>query len=182
MSSLDRTRSDATNALMQTSRVLVAVVVRSLTAVAPRLTVVQLRVLVMVSGAGALTVNEIAAGLGVNASSASRTCERLVKAGLLQRSERPEDRRHTDVSATKAGHEVVDGVMGRRRSELATLLEGLSEADLDHLLRGLQALNQVAERRDAGSDAAPTAADSPADHETDRTHSGADHHLMGWMA
>ena len=74
---------------MNTSRTLVEVVVRSLTEVAPQVTVVQLRVLVIVCGAGFMTVNEIAARLGVNASSASRTCERLVKAGLLHRAEDP---------------------------------------------------------------------------------------------
>ena len=172
-----RVRSDATDALVQTSRTLVAVVVRSLAELAPQVTVVQLRVLVMVSGAGVLTVNEIAAGLGVNASSASRTCERLVKAGLLQRAERPDDRRHSDISPTDAGREVVDGVMRRRRSELAALLEGLTGEELEQLSHGLTALNRVADRTDAGA----AQSVNISDHSKIGGHPGADHHLLGWM-
>ena len=146
--------------LMATSRVLVAVVVRSLSAVAPHLSVVQLRVLVLVDPAGSLTVNEVAAGLGVNASSASRTCERLVQAGLLERGERPDDRRHSVLSTTTAGRRLVAGVMRRRRAELARLLGTLSADECAALRRGLGALNRAAAPEDAG----------------------ADHHLLAWMA
>lgn len=163
---------------MHTSRTLVAVVVRSLAEVAPKVTVVQLRVLVMVSGAGFMTVNEIAAGLGVNASSASRTCERLVKAGLLHRTERPEDRRHNDISPTDAGREVVDGVMRSRRSELAALLETLTGEELEHLSIGLRALNRVADRKAAE---APQSSSRSTDETRESAQSVADQHLLGWM-
>ena len=163
---------------MDTSRTLVAVVVRSLVEVAPQVTVVQLRVLVMVRGAGSMTVNEIATGLGVNASSASRTCERLVKAGLLHRAERPEDRRHNDISPTDAGRRVVDGVMRRRRSELAALLEAMTREELEQLSRGLNALNRVADQLDVGPDQVLGSGEEAGD----GAHPGADHHLLGWMA
>jgi DNA-binding MarR family transcriptional regulator len=176
--SLNHVRSDATDALLRTSRTLVAVVVRSLAEVAPQITVVQLRVLVMVSGTGVMTVNEIAAGLGVNASSASRTCERLVRAGLLHRAERHDDRRHNDISPTDAGREVVDGVMRRRRSELAAMLEDLTGAELEQLSRGLDALNLVADRREADPDRSRSSSEKA----VDGGHPGADHHLLGWMA
>lgn len=174
---LNRVHSDTTDALMHTTRTLVAVVVRSLAAVAPQVTVVQLRVLVMVCGARSMTVNEIAAGLGVNASSASRTCERLVRAGLLQRAERPDDRRHSDISPTDAGREVVDGAMLRRRSELAALLQALTGEELEQLHQGLTALNRVAERSGAGPDL-PLGNDD----DGEGAPLGADHHLLGWMA
>ena len=151
--------TDALDALMDTSRLLVGVVVRSLSAVAPQLSVVQLRVLVLVDSAGSMTVNDVAAGLGVNASSASRTCERLVRAGLLERGERPDDRRHSVLSATGAGRRLVAGVMIRRRTELARLLDELSAGEAADLRRGLSALNRAATPEDAG----------------------ADHHLLAWM-
>src|ERR687889_2355693 len=71
------------SALMRASTVITAIVVRSLTSVTPHLTVVQARVLVIVWGMEAANVNAVAEGLGVNASNASRTCDRLVKAGGL---------------------------------------------------------------------------------------------------
>ena len=176
--SLNRVHSDATDALMHTSRALVAVVVRSLAEAAPQVTVVQLRMLVMVCAAGVMTVNEIAAGLGVNASSASRTCERLVKAGLLDRSERPDDRRHNDISPTSAGRELVDGVMGRRRSELAALLEALTDSELEQVTRGLKVLNRAAGRTDAELSRSVRGENDESEH---NACAGANGQLLGWM-
>lgn len=148
------------DALMRTSRVLVAVVVRSLSAVAPELSVVQLRVLVLVEAAGSRTVSQVAAALEVNPSSASRTCERLVGAGLLRRDVPPEDRRHSVLSPTPRGQRLVAEVMRRRRAELSSLLERLDAEESAALCRGLEALTGTATPEDGGTD----------------------HHLLAWMA
>src|SRR5689334_7316174 len=68
--------------LLRASAVITAVVIRSLNAVTPHLTVTQVRVMVIVAGLGTANVNAVAAGLGANASNASRSCDRLVRAGL----------------------------------------------------------------------------------------------------
>ena len=148
------------DALMRTSRVLVAVVVRSLSAVAPDMSVVQLRVLVLVEAAGSLTVSQVSAALEVNASSASRTCERLVRAGLLRRDVQPRDRRHSVLSQTPRGRRLVAEVMERRRAELSTLLERLDAEESAALRRGLVALTGAAATEDGGTD----------------------HHLLAWMS
>src|SRR4051794_22929027 len=113
-----REERGVSDALMATSRVITAAVVRSLSVADPRLTVPQLRVLVMVSAEQGLSVNAVAKGLGVNASNASRTCERLVAAGLLQRDEHTDDRRRVVLTLSSAGRRLVDSVMEVRRTEL----------------------------------------------------------------
>src|SRR5919112_3679654 len=102
------------SALMRASTVITAIVVRSLTSVTPHLTVVQARVLVIVWGMEAANVNAVAEGLGVNASNASRTCDRLVKAGLLTRDQQDDDRRNVVLRLSPEGQSLIDSVMHHR--------------------------------------------------------------------
>jgi DNA-binding MarR family transcriptional regulator len=81
-------------AVMLAARVLVGVSAQSVAALDDTVTLPQLRVLVMVSSRGQLNLGAVAAGLGVHASNATRTVDRLVVAGLISRSEDPTDRRH----------------------------------------------------------------------------------------
>src|SRR5574339_337509 len=81
-------------ALTGTTRVLTAVLASSLANLAQTVTLPQWRVLVMISTRGALNLSAVAEGLGVNASNASRACDRLVATGMLARDEDPRDRRH----------------------------------------------------------------------------------------
>src|ERR1035437_10021279 len=46
---------------------------------------VQLRALLIIDGAGALSLNQLARGLGASASASSRLCDRLAAGGLLSR-------------------------------------------------------------------------------------------------
>lgn len=131
-------------ALMRTSSVITAVVVRSLMSVTPRITVVQARVLVIVWSAGTANVNAVADGLGVNASNASRTCDRLVKAGLLTREQADEDRRNVVLELSEAGQSLIDSVMHRRCAALEQLVSQLTPGQQTQLRRSLQALNAAA--------------------------------------
>src|SRR3954452_7170103 len=90
-------------ALMRASTVITAIVVRSLTSVSPQVTVVQPRVLVIVWGMGTANVKAGAEGLGFNASNASRTCDRLVKAGLLTGEQHDDDRRNVVLQLSRDG-------------------------------------------------------------------------------
>ncbi len=153
-------------ALMRASTVITAIVVRSLTSATPEVTVVQARVLVIVWGLGTANVNAVAQGLGVNASNASRTCDRLVKAGLLTREQADDDRRNVLLTLSDEGRRLVDSVMEQRCRELETVAGRLSEGQQLQLRRALQAFNSAADALDAG----------PADGEL------ADHHLLGWMS
>ena len=57
-------------------------------------TVPQLRVLMMVRIRGLLTLRAVAAALEGNPSNASHTCDRPIKAGLLDRRDSPTNRRN----------------------------------------------------------------------------------------
>ena len=85
-------RADITP-LMLASRAVAAAMVRSLESVDASVSVPQMRVLVLLWTGEPLNLSAVAEGLGVNASNASRTCDRLVSAGLVDRGELTADRR-----------------------------------------------------------------------------------------
>src|SRR6059036_509126 len=105
-------------ALLRASRVITAIVVRSLMAVSPAITIAQARLLVFISGAGSANVNAVAEALGVNASNASRAADRLVRAGLLRRTQPDEDRRHVVLELSADGQALLASVMRQRGAEL----------------------------------------------------------------
>lgn len=136
-------------ALMRASTVITAIVVRSLVSVTHQVTVVQARVLVAVWGSGTANVNAVAEVLGVNASNASRTCDRLVKAGLLTREQADGDRRNVVLELSEDGRTLIESVMQRRCAELEHVLSRLPANQQTQLRRALQAFNAAAEKSDA---------------------------------
>ena len=64
----------------------------------------------------------MARGLGVHPSNATRACDRLVAAGLLDRRDDPADRRNLQLQLTGRGQALVDEVMDRRRHAIAEVL------------------------------------------------------------
>src|SRR5262245_5856871 len=92
--------------VMDASRVLVAVIAKSIAATDPSLTLPQMRVLTIVSRHGPLNLNAVAESLGVHPSNATRTCNRLVEAGLLDRRDNPEDRRNVVLTLTPEGRDL----------------------------------------------------------------------------
>jgi DNA-binding MarR family transcriptional regulator len=129
---------------MLASRAVLAAAVRALASLGPGVTVPQMRVLVLLWTGEPLNVTAVAEGLGVNASNASRTVDRLVTAGLVQRAERPVDRRHVALTLTEDGRAFVEELMRRRERELATIVDRMSDADRQRLMAALEPFNQAA--------------------------------------
>lgn len=127
-------------ALMGASRFLTAVVARSLSEVHGSISTPQLRVLVMLSQRERLNLSAVADGLGVNVSNASRTCDRLVGAGLVSRRDDPADRRHLVLALTKDGIALVDSLMARRRAIFSQVTGQMSDDGRGRLAEGLGAL------------------------------------------
>src|SRR5690348_7735059 len=94
-------------ATMLAARALVAISAQSLAAVDDIVTAPQLRVLVMVASRGPLNLAAVARGLGVHPSNATRACDRLVSAGLLDRRDDPDDRRNLLLQLTEEGRRLV---------------------------------------------------------------------------
>ena len=126
-------------ALTSTTRVLTAVLAASLANLDQTVTLPQWRVLVMISTRGALNLSAVADGLGVNASNASRACDRLVTAGLLAREEDPRDRRNVVLTLSPAGKKVLDHVSRQRGRVLDRIVERMAPADQGMLAASLNA-------------------------------------------
>lgn len=130
--------------VMRASRGLVGISAASIIEVEDVVTMPQLRVLMMVHTRGPLHLAAVATALGVTPSNASRICDRLVNAGLLDRRESPEDRRHVSLTLTTAGHTVVDTVIDHRRSAIRAVLRDMTADDRDRLVESLDAFSAAA--------------------------------------
>lgn len=151
--------------LMRASRVVTAVIVRSLSSTAPDLSVTQLRVLSLVgTQAEPMTVGDVAAALAVNPSNASRTCDRLDALGLLRRQPSATDRRQVELRLTDEGAALLDSVLEQRRALLAEVVDQMDPAVQDQLLEALEEFAAAAGR---------LALIRPAE--------SGDDHLMAWL-
>jgi DNA-binding MarR family transcriptional regulator len=129
--------ADQIDAVMRASRALVGIAAAAIAEVDDSVTVPQLRVLVMVDTRGPLNLAGVAAGLGVNPSNASRICERLIRAGLLDRQESVDDRRNITLSLTDAGRRLVNKVIRHRRTAITRVLRGMDPDDRELLKTAL---------------------------------------------
>ncbi|HET7328189.1 MAG TPA: MarR family transcriptional regulator [Nocardioidaceae bacterium] len=126
------------DAVMDAARVLVAVVAQSVAEVEDTVSLPQLRVLVMVHRHGQLNLSAVAAGLGVHSSTASRTCDPLVRSGLLARADLPHDRRHLSLTLTGEGRRLVDSVLDHRRRAVKDVVRRLPASRRDSLASALE--------------------------------------------
>jgi DNA-binding MarR family transcriptional regulator len=133
-------------AVMDASRVLVAVIAQSIATADPALTLPQMRVLTIVSRHGPLNLNAVAQSRGVHPSNATRTCNRLVEAELLDRRDNPEDRRNVVLTLTPEGRALWQGVMDHRRRAIEGVVRRLTPQEREQLAAGLTAFARVAEK------------------------------------
>lgn len=110
------------DAVLRASRALVGIAAASLGGIDDVVTVPQFRVLVMVYSRGAMNLAAVASGLNVNPSNASRTCDKLIKAGLLHRRESDSDRRNIALTLTVSGRRLVEKVTRHRRAAIQKVL------------------------------------------------------------
>ena len=87
-----------------------------------------------------LTVGDAAELLGVSMSCASRSVEGLVSAGLVERSEDPEDRRVRRLRLTSAGDELAVGFLTARLDGIEEFTSGLNEEERSALDSALSTL------------------------------------------
>jgi DNA-binding MarR family transcriptional regulator len=115
-------REPAVQALMLASRALVGLTVRALADVGADVTIPQFRTLVVMSSRGSMRGADIAEELNVNPSTGTRMTDRLVAKGLVRRVRSTDDRRVVQLRLTKAGHDIVETVMAKRRAELERIV------------------------------------------------------------
>ncbi|MGI5215033.1 MarR family winged helix-turn-helix transcriptional regulator [Plantactinospora sp. CA-290183] len=103
----------------------------------------QLRALTVVEQVDGINLRGLAGSLGMLLSSASRLCDRLVAAGVLEREPGRADRREISLHLTPAGVKLLDELRTGRRERLAATLTGMSAAGRQALLRGLDEFDRT---------------------------------------
>ena len=145
MSSKFHTSSEApdsvVDAVLLASRVLVAVAARSLADAGEEVTLTQYRTLVVLASRGPQNLARLAAAVGVTPATATRMCDRLVRKDLIRRSTERDDRRQLRVALTAKGRSLVDAVTGRRRQEIARII---NEIPVEQQAVLVQALGRLA--------------------------------------
>lgn len=121
-----------------------AIVARSFAEIDTPITLPQWRVLVILHGYGPLNPSAVAQWMGVHASNTTRSCDVLVRAGLIDRREDPEDRRRLMLTLTDRGEGLVESLLDFRREAIAAVLEKLPESHREHLAESMEAFADAA--------------------------------------
>jgi DNA-binding MarR family transcriptional regulator len=132
-----------TDAVLVSSRVLVAVASRSIAAVDESVTLPQFRALVVLEGADR-TVGELAHELRIQPSTATRLCDRLVRGRLVRRRVEPTNRREVSISLSARGRALVHEVTARRRQEIAGIMREVPPAQRSMIIEALTAFRDAA--------------------------------------
>lgn len=148
----EQSGDDLATALLRASRVMVGVAARSLQAESEggsagereAVTLTQFRTLVALDARDGLNQVGLAAHLGVDASTAQRMVDKLVKADLVARSRHPENRREVALGLTRAGKALVDRVVDRRRRELGAIAARMPGELREAFLVALESFSEAA--------------------------------------
>jgi DNA-binding MarR family transcriptional regulator len=130
--------------VLAASRSLVAISAQSIASVADEVDLVPFRILVVIASREACSLNEIVDAVNLHVSTASRTCERMAAAGLLNRTGSAVDRRNLELTLTHRGRALVGQVMRRRRMALALVLDRLSPRKQRRLAVAMRDLAEAA--------------------------------------
>ena len=113
------------------------------------LTIAQLKSLFFISNQGSTNSGKLAAALGVTPTDTTGIVDRLVKQGLVSRTENAQDRRMLLLRATDKGEELVTNLRERRRGHMSEVLEHMSMDELATLAQGLTSLVKAAEANES---------------------------------
>src|SRR5580765_7352298 len=132
-----------TDAVLLSSRVLVAVASRSIAAVDDAVTLPQFRALVVLD-ARDRNVGELAHELRIQPSTATRLCDRLVRKSLARRTVDDANRREVTVSLSRSGRALVREVTARRRREIESIMTKVPAAQRLMIVQALTAFCEAA--------------------------------------
>ncbi len=110
------------------------------------LTLPQMRTLLVLAEEGPLVIGQIAQRLGIGLSTGGHLVDRLVQAGLAERTEDVEDRRRTLARLTPKGEELLTRLLSGLQ-QLQVWLHEVDQDDLAAFLQGLKAINRLASAR-----------------------------------
>jgi DNA-binding MarR family transcriptional regulator len=125
-----------------------------------RLSVPQVRALIRLAGAQALTMTELARALGISCAAATQLADGLVALGLAERDRPDWDRRVVLVHLTDSARATVQQILAVRTRQVEEVLAALSPAERDAFARGMQILAEVLVRDLDAGDSPERALDS----------------------
>ena len=102
-------------------------------------------------------MSKLAAALGVTPTNVTGIVERLVKKGLVTRTESDQDRRILLLRATEDGEELVVKLGERRRGHMSEVLAHMSMGELATLAQGFASLVKAVEAHERGKKDVPSA-------------------------
>ena len=137
----------ALESLMNAARIFAATTAESVAQIGDTVTLPQLRILVLASTRPSVNNSDVAQALDVHLSSASRTCDRLVRSGLLSRQALPRDRRRVELILTCEGQKLVAEVTARRRATFNRILRQMSADDQTALSQALDVFVNLADEQ-----------------------------------
>jgi DNA-binding MarR family transcriptional regulator len=112
------------------------------------LTIAQLKSLFFIRNQGSTSLGKLAAALKVTPTNTTGIVDRLVKRGLVSRTENPENRRMLLLRATDKGEELMKKLRERRKGYFIEVLGNISTDELATLARGLNSLVEVVEAQE----------------------------------
>ena len=130
--------------LLDATRTINAIIVRSLATADEELTVPQLRVLVILTALRGASLSEVADDLGVNPSNASRTCDQRVRRGLVGPGRGPHGPASTGPDPRPRGTQFLQRVIERRRELLAVVVGAMTPEAQGELLAAMVSFNAAA--------------------------------------
>lgn len=134
-----------TDAVLLSSRALVAVASRSIAAFDEAVTLPQFRALVVLDrDDGGVNVGVLASELRIQPSTATRLCDRLARKGLARRVIDPGNRREVMIVLTDVGRSLVREVTERRRKEIALIMAKVPAAKRAAIIEALTAFRLAA--------------------------------------
>lgn len=132
------------DAVMLAVQALVGIAAQSVVEVEDRVTLPQLRALVLVASQGPLNLSALAEAMGVHPSNASRACDRLVAAGLLRRTASALDRRNLALELTEEGQAMIDELVDNRRKAIARVLGAVPDSRRKALVNAMRTFGAAA--------------------------------------
>ncbi|MET4703125.1 MarR family transcriptional regulator [Frigoribacterium sp. UYMn621] len=138
MNHAPRLRAQTTEAILTSSRALLGVVARSVSPALEFVTLPQFRVLVVLTSSGPLRMGSLAERMGANSSTFSRSIDRMVTGGWVERGPSPDSRREVLIRATESGRALVDEVTARRRHAVSDIISTMSVEDQQSVVSALE--------------------------------------------
>lgn len=144
MASRRSANAETIGATITASRALLGIVARTVAGALEEVTLPQFRVLVLLSSQGPMRTGSLADRLGANASTFSRSLDRIVEGGWVRREPNPDSRREIIIGLTDDGRRLVETVTERRHREFRRILSRLAPDDQAAVVRAFELFNSAA--------------------------------------